>query len=351
MAVRRLHALRRPPYKVAVVDADNTLWTGVCGEDGPEGVVIDGPRRALQEFLLKQREAGMLLALCSKNEAADVDAVFAAHPDMPLRPGHLAASRVSWNAKSDGLLSLAEELGLGLDSFVFLDDNPVEIADVQARCPGVVCLRVPEDPRQIPAWLRHLWAFDRPKVTAEDRARAESYRQNREREALRQGAPSLEAFLESLGLVVDVRPVAPEHLPRVAQLTQRTNQFNLSLVRRTEAEVGRFLAGGGEGLEVSVRDRFGDYGLVGVALFTRGSEALAVDTMLLSCRVLGRGVEHRLLASLVEIAAGRGLARVDLPWVPGDRNRPALEFLERLAGASREGTTYRVPVDTREENV
>jgi FkbH-like protein len=333
------------------VDADNTLWTGVCGEDGPAGVVIDAPRRAFQEFLLKQREAGMLLCLCSKNEEADVDAVFAAHPDMPLRPGHFAARRVSWNPKSEGVLALSEELGLGLDSFVFLDDNPIEIAEVQAGCPGVVCLRVPEDPRQIPGWLRHLWAFDRPKVTAEDRARADSYRQNREREELRRSAPSLEAFLASLELAVDVRPIAPEHLPRVAQLTQRTNQLNLSLVRRTEAEVGRFLAGGGEGLEVSVRDRFGDYGLVGVALFTCDSEALAVDTLLLSCRVLGRGVEHRLLAKLAEIAAGRGLTWVDLPWEPGERNRPALEFLEGLAGSVRLGETFRVEVDAWKERV
>ena len=351
IAVRRLHALRRPPYKVAVVDADNTLWTGVCGEDGPAGVVVDAPRRALQEFLLKQREAGMLLCLCSKNEEVDIVAVFAAQPGMPLRPEHFAASRVSWNRKSEGILSLAAELGLGLDSFILLDDNPLEIAEVQAECPGVLCLRVPEDPRQIPAYMRHLWAFDRPKLTAEDRARAESYRQNREREKLRQSVPSLEAFLSNLELAVDVRPIAPEHLPRVAQLVERTSQFNLTLVRRSEAEVRRFLADGGEGLEVSVRDRFGDYGLVGVALFTCGAEELAVDTLLLSCRVLGRGVEHRLLARLGEIAAGRGLARLDLAWVAGERNRPALEFLEGLAGASRAETTFRVPVDALEERV
>ncbi len=158
------------------------------------------------------------------------------------------------------------------------------------------------------------------------------------------------AFLAALELVVDIRPVSPETLPRVAQLVQRTNQFNLTLVRRGEAEIRRFLAEGGEGLALSVRDRFGDYGLVGVALFTGETDALRVDTLLLSCRVLGRGVERRLLARLGEIAAERGLARVDLSWVPGERNRPALDFLESLDGALRAGSAFRVPVEaTRQE--
>jgi FkbH-like protein len=345
LLVRKLHALRRPPYKVVAVDCDGTLWDGVCGEDGPLGVRLDAGRLAVQEMLVRQHDAGLLICLCSKNAEADVAAVFDLRPEMPLRRAHLAAWRVGWGAKSESLRSLAAELGVGLESFIFLDDNPVECAEVQAGCPGVTTLRLPPDPAAIPNFLRHVWAFDALPATPEDRSRTEMYRHHREREQLRRGAASLEEFLAGLRLEVGIRPVAAGHLPRVAQLIQRTNQLNLSLVRRDEAAVQRFLASGGEGLEVEVSDRFGDYGLVGVALFRQAREALAVDTLLLSCRVLGRGVEQRLLARLGEIACERGLARVDLPWTPGERNQPALDFLLAVAGAWREpgGQVFRMP--------
>ena len=349
LLARRLYALRHPPCKVVAVDCDGTLWDGVCGEDGPLGVRLGAGHRALQEELVRQQEAGALICLCSKNVEADVAAVFDQRPEMPLGRHHLAAWRVSWDRKSESLRSLARELDLGLDSFVFLDDNPVECAEVQAGCPEVTTLRVPENPADIPHFLRHVWAFDRLKVTEEDRRRTAMYREQRQREELRQSAATLEEFLAGLELEVDVRPVAAEHLPRVAQLIQRTNQLNLTLVRRDEAQVRGVLAGAMEGLEVEVRDRFGDYGLVGAVLFEAAPDALVVDTLVLSCRVLGRGVERRLLARLGEIALGRGLARVDLPWVRGDRNQPALDFLRAVAEPFEEprgdGLLFRLPAE------
>lgn len=278
----------------------------------------------------------MLLCLCSKNNEADVEAVFRLRDDMSLRREHIAATSVSWQPKSRGLRALATELGLGLDSFIFLDDNPLEHADVEAEHSEVLTLLLPEDPEEIPGFLRHVWAFDHLEVTEEDRRRAESYRQNRERERLREEGMTLDEFLAELELEVEIGPITAAHLPRVAQLTQRTNQFNLTTIRRSESEIAGLLASGArDGRMVHVRDRFGDYGLVGVLLFTAGPRALEVETFLLSCRALGRRVEHRMVAALGDLSLERGLDRVDLRFGATERNRPAADFLEAVAGDVR----------------
>ena len=347
---RKIHALVSPPAKVIVLDCDNTLWKGVCGEDGPLGVVLDPARKRLQELVLAQQQAGLLLCLCSKNEESDVWSTFDRRPDFPLRREHLTVWRINWEPKSKNLRSLAEELNLGLDSFVFLDDNPVECAEVRAACPEVMVLELPADDAAVPRTLEHFWAFDRLRTTAEDRERTELYRQMLERERHRRSAGSFEDFLAGLGLVIDVAPMAPEQLARVAQLTQRTNQFNASTIRRTEGEVQRLLDEGSlECRVVAVRDRFGDYGLVGVVFFAPRGDALEVDTFLLSCRVLGRGVEHRVLSVLGSEALERGLARVDVGAVPTAKNRPAFDFLRSVGGAYEEpregGSVFRIPAD------
>jgi FkbH-like protein len=331
LLARKIRALRMAPFKVIALDCDDTLWKGICGEDGPEGVVIDPPRRALQEFMLAQRDAGMLLCLSSKNNMEDVLETFRVHPEMPLKLEHFVARRIAWTAKSANLASLAEELQLGLDSFIFVDDNPQECAEVQARRPEVLTLPLPADPEEIPAFLNHVWAFDRVVVTEEDKQRSALYAQRLERARLEKQAKSLEEFIRSLQLQVRIAEAAPETLPRVAQLTQRTNQMNFTTIRRTEAELRDLLRSGrAECLTVEVTDRFGSYGLTGVAIFAAGLDSLTVDTFLLSCRVLGRGVEHRLLARLGEIAVERGLRRLDVPFLPTQRNHPALMFLESV---------------------
>jgi FkbH-like protein len=333
VTVRAVHAAATPRPKVIVVDADNTLWDGVVGEDGALGVVVGPARRAFQEFLLEQRAAGRLLCLCSKNVESDVLDVLSGHPDMVLRAGHLAAMRVNWAPKSANVHELAAELSLGVDSFVFLDDNPVECAEVAAGCPGTLALRVPADAEAVVPFLRHCWPLDIAEVTAEDRERADRYRAERQRDAARAEALSknlsLESFLATLELTVDVRPLADTDIARAAQLTRRTNQFNLTTVRRGPAELASLPAG----LRchvVDVRDRFGDYGQVGVVVTGAEGDALVVETFLVSCRVLGRGVEHRILAAIAELAGTEGLTRVVLPYEPTERNQPALRFLESL---------------------
>ncbi len=346
--VRRAHTLAMPPYKVVAVDLDNTLWRGICGEDGSKGVVLDPPRRRLQEFLLQQREAGMLLAIASKNNFSDVVETFNAHPEFPLRLEHFAAWRIDWNPKPVNLASLAAELNLGLDSFIFLDDNPKECAEVSSAAPEALSIALPPDPEELPEFLKHLWAFDHPSVTEEDRRRSELMAQSLEFSRAAQSASSLEEFIASLNLRVDVQPLAAERLPRAAQLTQRTNQFNTTTIRRTEAELAALEQTPGVRIfTAEVSDRFGEYGLTGlVIVYTRLNE-LYVDSLLLSCRVLGRGVEHRILARLAELALDEGVYTVTVPFTPTARNTPARAFLESIPfGQSHEdngGLVFRFP--------
>ena len=344
---RKIHAIATPPFKAIALDCDETLWAGICGEDGPRGVVVDAPRWALQEFMAERRRAGMLLALASKNNEEDVTETFRAHPEMPLQLEDFVARRVNWEPKSANLASIAEELGLGLDSFILVDDNPKECREAQAGCPEALALPLPARAEEIPDFLKHVWAFDRARVTEEDRRRPELYAQQAERAKAERASASLEEFLASLQLEVGIAPMEPAQLARVAQLTQRTNQMNASCVRRTEAEIQALLASGkAECLTVDVKDRFGSYGLTGVVIFRCAGGALVADTFLLSCRVLGRGVEHRMVARLGEIALERALARVEIPFVAGQRNRPAGLFLETLPVAAEEAARVRYRVGT-----
>ncbi|MBK9170917.1 MAG: HAD-IIIC family phosphatase [Bryobacterales bacterium] len=346
--VRLADALYRPPYKVLVFDCDNTLWDGVCGEDGPEGVIVSDDRRALQEFALAQREDGALLAMASKNNEQDVLDTFAAHPEMPLRLEHFAAWRINWESKAQNLAELAGELSLGLDSFVFLDDNPRECAEVEDALPEVLCLTLPEPPL-LPRFLRHVWAFDRPVVTEEDRLRNAYYSQVQEFGRELKKAESFAQFLAGLQLEVVLQPPDDASLPRVAQLTHRTNQFNFTTIRRTGSEIQALLADPRyRCLAARVTDRFGDYGIVGVVITVDAGEEVEVDTFLLSCRVLGRGVEHRILAEVARDAQSRGRRAVRLRWEATAKNRPARQFLESATGralASNGTATLTIPVE------
>jgi FkbH-like protein/FkbM family methyltransferase len=348
LTARKIYTLNHSPYKVIVLDCDQTLWKGVSGEDGPAGVEIAQPWKSLQEFMVTQHNAGMLLCLCSKNVEEDVVQVFSHHPEMPLTRDHIVSWRINWRPKSENIRSLAEELHLGLDSFIFLDDNPAECAEVRANCPEVLTLQLPAEPHQIPRFLQHMWAFDHLKVTSEDKARTRMYVRNLEREHLRQGALTLEDFLASLELQVSISAMKPSQLARVAQLMQRTNQFNTTTRRYTDGEIQKLYQVGKECWVVEVRDRFGDYGLVGVMIFEAGTEAIRVDTFLMSCRVLGRGVEQRMLVTLAQVAQERELERVDVVFIPSKKNQPAADFLHKVGiqfkQAAGEGFIFQYPV-------
>jgi FkbH-like protein len=345
---RRVHALRKPAHKVLVLDCDNTLWSGVVGEDGVEGISFPRAMLDLQRFAVDAQANGTLVCLASKNTEQDVLEVFEKRPEMVLKTEHIVAHRINWKSKSENIASLAGELNLGLDSFVFIDDNPVECAQVRAALPQVVTLQLPES--EIAQFLARLWVFDKLSVTAEDTRRTAMYRENAARQSLEASATDIGDFIASLGLVVDIAPPAENEWPRVAQLTQRTNQFNFTTLRRTEAEM-RAAASEASSLvlRVNVRDRFGEYGLVGLVVAKTEGGRLLVDTLLLSCRVLGRGVEHAMLRHLGEIAAARKLSHVELPVIATAKNEPARAFAADVAGAYKledeKRVLYRIPVE------
>jgi FkbH-like protein len=351
LLVRTLFALQRPPFKVIALDCDQTLWGGICGEDGPLGVRLDAPYIALQRFLVEHYRKGMLLCLCTKNNLDDVREVFRQRPEMLLKLEYFTAMRCNWSPKSENLAALADELQLSLDSFLFLDDSAIERAEVRARCPAVLTLELPPAAAAVPAFLEHVWAFDQVNVTQEDQLRGLRYAQNREREQLRAAAPSLAAFLGGLDLVVALTPAQPAQLARVASLTQRTNQFNATTIRRTERAIAQLLAtSASECWVAEVRDRFGDYGLVGVLIFAVAGAVLSVDTFLLSCRALGRNVEDQLLIELARLASERGCTLIDLPYQPTQKNAPFGHFLNRLGltpptAAADGGYHYALPVE------
>ena len=346
MIARRFYRIHTPPHKVIVLDCDDTLWRGICGEDGASGVSVGPAFKALQEFLIAQRDAGMLLCLCSKNNEEDVWRVFEKNPEMILKREHFVSSRINWQPKSENLRSLSAELQLGMDSFIFLDDSAVECAEVEARCPEVLTLQLPEEETNFKGFLSHVWAFDHLKITEEDRQRSDLYATNADREQLRAQSLCLEDFLAGLELQVKFLPMTKAELPRVTQLTQRTNQFNFTSVRRSESEVERLCSAGNvECLVIQLRDRFGDYGLVGAMIFTRRPGLLDVDNVLLSCRALGRRVEHRMLSHLGRIAQKEGSEKVRINFVSTPRNKPARDFLESIGAIIEAGNGMTCQID------
>jgi FkbH-like protein/FkbM family methyltransferase len=353
MIARKIFALRNKPYKVIALDCDQTLWKGVCGEDGPCGIEIEGPHKALQEFMVAQQNAGMLLCLCSKNNESDVARVFDCRPEMPLGWDHLVSRRINWKSKPENLKCLAEQLQVGLDSFIFLDDDPVECAHVRAECPEVLTLQLPKKTDHIPMFLKHVWVFDHLNTTNEDRQRTRLYKQRAERHRFQEGSMTFRDFLVGLELKVNISKMSDSQVSRVAQLTQRTNQFNFTSVRRSESEIRRLCQSQElECLVVEVSDRFGNYGLVGLMMFRVGTEALEVDAFFLSCRALGRGVEYRMVKKLGEIAYDRGLSHINLRYVPTERNQPALDFLNGIGAEFRhqldDGFLFQLPVRSAE---
>jgi FkbH-like protein len=324
--VRAAHSIHKKPRKVLALDCDNTLWKGICGEDGPAGVTLSAGHEALQRFALKQREMGLLLVISSKNNEQDVKETFEQHPEFPLQMSHIISSRINWQPKYLGLTSMAGELSLGLDSFVFLDDNSKEISEMDEQIPEVLGLALPPDAESFAGFLNHIWAFDQLKVTQADLARAATYEGVREFGKALHETGSLEHFYGTLELEVEIRAISEEEVARAAQLTQRTNQFNFTTIRRSESEILNLKSVYG----VHVRDRFGDYGFTGLLIGRPFGTTFLVENFLLSCRVLGRGVEHRVLAWLGEHAQSLGCKDVEIPFLAGARNAPAREFYETI---------------------
>lgn len=324
-----LRVLKGGAKKCVVVDCDNTLWGGIVGEDGLDGIKLDtvypgNAFIAFQKALAALHDRGILLAIASKNNPEDVDEVFTAHPHMVLKKDHFAAIEVHWNPKSESLKAIAETLNIGLEHMVFIDDNPVECAEVERALPQVEVLHFPHQPERFADVLFADGLFDQLSYSAEDRKRGELYKQRAQAEAMRADVTNLEDFYRDLDMEIVIEPVTPQSLPRTAQLTQKTNQFNVTTRRYTESAIAERLRDDRWHVEtITVRDRFGDNGIVGVIMSEEQDGVLDIDTFLLSCRVIGRTVETAMLAHLCDIARDKGCGTVHGRVIPTAKNKPA----------------------------
>src|SRR6266852_9392016 len=318
--------------KVLVVDLDNTLWGGVIGEDGMTSIKV-GPEypgaayQGLHRALLDLSRKGILLAVCSKNNLDDAMEALEKHPGMLVRAKHFAALSINWTDKAQNLREIAQELNVGIDALGFLDDNPFEREQVRAALPEVTVIDLPKNPLEYASALRNCAALERLTLSSEDQQRSEMYAAQKQRAGAEQNFQSKEDFFRFLEQEAELEPVSDLTLARVAQLTQKTNQFNLTTRRYTEPQLAE-MAKQPEWhiFSIKVRDRFGDHGLVGVAIAHDEGVQCEVDTFLLSCRVIGRTVETALLAHLAERAAQRGRKRLVGWFLPTKKNAPARDF-------------------------
>ncbi|MEV6841742.1 HAD-IIIC family phosphatase, partial [Streptomyces sp. NPDC051133] len=321
-----VRAVRRPAPKVIAVDGDETLWGGVAGEIGPEAVDLTGPRALLARRLLQWREAGALLALVSNNDEATVRAVLD-RPDSLLKPEYFSVLSAAWGPKPDRLAEAAHTLNLGLDSFLFLDDNPAEIARMRAALPQVLSVTCPATD-ELKEFLTQLWPLIPAAATAEDVLRAGFYEQERARDAVREQT-GFEEFLAQLHLEVEVRALSEDDVERAEQLVRRTNQFTTHARSADGGDVARWRERG-EVWTAAARDRFGDYGQIGLLALRVEGGRLDVLAWLMSCRALGRGVEESLLQWLAGRAEQLGCTEVRLRAERTDRNMPARRLLAAL---------------------
>jgi len=331
---RALCALARPAKKCVMLDLDNTLWGGVVGEEGIGGLQIeegDPSGEAFREFqraLLDIKARGVILALVSKNNPSDVDEAFAAI-DMPLRRSDFAAWRVNWEHKPLNIESIAAELNIGIDSVVFVDDNPAECELVRQTLPEVEVIQLPREPTDYPGLLLKSWYFDKLTLTDEDTRKTEQYLENAARTEQLRSATDLSTYLENLGTAVEIGPASERDLARLHQLFSKTNQFNLTTKRYTSGELKQFIESEEWLFEwIRVKDNFGDLGLIGTYLVDLTGEVPAIDSFVMSCRALGREIETAACNRIRQYVSEHGGTQLLARFAPTAKNRPAHSFYE-----------------------
>lgn len=337
---RILGALRGKSRRVLVLDLDNTVWSGVIGDDGVNGIVIGQgdatgeAHLALQAGALALRGRGTVLAVSSKNDDAVARTPFRDHPDMLLREEHIAVFQANWDDKATNIAAIAHELNLGLDSIVFIDDNPFERNFVRQSIPVVAVPELPQDPA---LYFRALMAggyYEALTFSAEDRKRADFYKDNFKRVELQKQVGNIEEYLASLEMEITFLPFTAVGRSRIAQLINKSNQYNLTTRRYTEAAVAEIEADGDAfTLQVRLRDRFDDNGMISVVICRAVDDDWEIDTWLMSCRVLGRRVEFAALRELLEAARARGAKRLIGRYLPTERNSMVRDHYQKLGFA------------------
>lgn len=330
--IRTVYAFEKPPCKAIILDCDNTLWTGVAGEDPVNQISISDQEKKFHFFLKNCKEKGIPLCLCSKNNRQDVVSVFEKHPDMILKIPDISFERINWQSKSQNIAEMAEEANLSTTGMIFIDDNPTECAEVKANFPDITVVHLEDTINDRIGFIKNFWAFDAIKVTAEDLSRIEKYRVEKFRTDFKNQASSFSEFINGLKLQINIRSSALKDIPRISELSFRTNQFTTGTKGLSEQIIHDSMKKY-DYFVVEVSDRFGDYGLVGVFKGRKKMDLYVVDFFFLSCRTLGRGVEHRCLSFIGDHALGTGCQTVEFTVHVTARNKPLQLFFQSTLSA------------------
>lgn len=329
---RKIESIALKRKKCLVLDLDNTLWGGVLGEEGIEGILIGGdyPGKAFlyfQEALLELSKSGVILTICSKNNEQDVLDAWEKNPFLVLKKEHFATYRINWTDKATNIKEMAEELNLGLDSFVFVDDNPTERELIKQLLPMVEVPDFPAQPYELPMFFQKLVEdyFKVYSITDEDKKKTQQYKANASRAQEQRNFGDFTDFLRSLDIQMTIEQTHEFNIQRIAQMTQKTNQFNLTTKRYTDADIRKFLQEGWKIWCLSVADKFGDNGITG-CIMVNGSE---IDTLLLSCRILGKGIEHAFLKKVLSLLREDGVSEVKASYLPTLKNKQVSDFYDK----------------------
>lgn len=323
--------------KCLILDLDNTLWGGILGEDGIEGIKIGGdyPGNAYQYFqegIIELGRKGIILAVCSKNNEADVIEAWRTNPFIKLTEKHLSAFRINWDNKADNIRAIAKELNIGLDSMVFVDDNPTERELIRQKLPMVAVPEFPRHPYGLMNLLQELINdyFRAYALTSEDLSKTEQYKANAQRSASQIQFTNLTDFIRSLDIQIDIIPADKFNIPRIAQMTQKTNQFNLTTHRYAEAEITEFVEQGDLIYCISARDKFGDNGITGTIILKSEGDKAIIDSLLLSCRILGKGIENAFVKTILNMLHSNGFSTVEATFIPTAKNSLVADFYDRI---------------------
>jgi FkbH-like protein len=348
-------SLHKPAKKVLALDLDNTLWGGVIGDDGMTGIEIGGTSargeafKAFQESIATLASRGVVLAVCSKNEHDTATEPFEKHPEMVLRLKDIASFQANWEPKSDNLRRIATELNLGLDSIVFVDDNPAEVEIVRQFAPEIETILLGPDPAGYASQLLNCGFFDPRSITSDDLKRGEQYQQQAARAQMLGSHADMKAYLASLEMRSEISEFTPVDVPRISQLINKSNQFNVTTRRRSEAEVEGLLADDNHfAISARLADKFGDNGLISVVVAEVLDDTATIDTWLMSCRVLKRQMEEEVLNEIVRLAALRGCTTIIGHYLPTEKNAMVRDLFPRmgftLTGETAERATFELDI-------
>ena len=325
-------------YKALILDCDNTLWGGIIGEDLLAGIKLNPYDYSgnifwrIQNQILDLEKNGIVLGLCSKNNPEDVEEVLNSHPNMVIKNENLVIKKVNWNDKVSNIREIAKELNIGLDSLVFVDDSDFEVEAVRSQLPMVKTFQVPKKLSDYPAMFQEIVdLFLAGGISAESRSKTEQYKQIAAAESLKTEFSSQEDYMKSLELKVELSRNLSSSTPRISELTQKSNQFNLTTHRYSEAEIATLMEGEkSDVFSLVVKDKFGDSGLTGIAIMTYEGNVAKIDNFLMSCRVIGRGVEFVIWEIICKEALAKGCTELYAEYIPTSKNAQVLDFYDRL---------------------